>query len=121
MILHRYVSAREALGECIMAVKNGGTVRGRGREGLFLCVSTIVLLQVPLSSLPQPSTLHLLRALCAVCSGEEVRRGKVMCEELLDSPPPHVSPLWRSEVMCVLATALLHLGECAESRKWSLK
>jgi hypothetical protein len=101
ILKRKYASASEALEECIVAVKNGETA--------------------PSSTLPQPSTLHLLRTLCAVCSGEGVRRGKMMCEELINSPSHPATPLWGSEVMCVLATACLHLGECAESRKWSLK
>ena len=43
----------------------------------------------------------------------------MMCEQLLQSPS--TCPLWRSEVMCILATAALHLGETATSRHWSLK
>ena len=89
--------AGEALLECIEVVRNGA----------------------PVKAVPLPSTLHLLRAHCEVCGGEDVRRGKVICEEFICSPS--VSPLWRSEVMCILATACLQLGECGDSCQWSLK
>ena len=103
----RYGEASESLGEC--------------RSGLDIGATSPPLL-------PPPSSLHLLHAYCEVCSGEGVwegggegvMTGKVMCEELLESPSS-ATILWRSEVMCLLATATLYLGECAKSRHWSLR
>ena len=99
----RYEEASLALGECLREVEGGASVR----EGD--------------SVLPQPSSLHLLQASCQVASGgEEFRRGKNVCKNLLQLSSP-ANKLWRSKVMCVLATACLCVGECGECEEWGLR
>ncbi|CAI8045284.1 hypothetical protein GBAR_LOCUS25061 [Geodia barretti] len=96
----RYDEASQTLRDCLALVEDGAVVG---------------------SSFPLPSSLHLLRALCEVArEGEGVRRGKNMCLELLKSSSPG-NDIWRSQVMCVLATASLHLGESSETREWGVR
>ena len=102
-VLYRYEEASQTLQECLSLVE----------EGAVLCNGSL--------SLPPPSSLHLLHALCEVAGqGEGVRKGRKLCLELLQSSPSDDS-IWRSKVMCVLATAALYFGECSESKDWGAR
>ena len=88
MSVGRFEEASQTLQQCLTELVGGATV----------------------GPLPLPSRLRLLQAVCEVCAGGEgVRRGRAICEDLLQcSPDDH---LWRSKVMCVITSASLSLGE----------
>ena len=97
----RYEEASESLQECLQEIESGAVAE--------------------LGAAP-PSSLRLLQAFCDVAGGgDRVDQGSITCQDLLQASPAPNCSLWRSKVMCLLASASLCLGECDKSQVWGVR